>query len=128
MVMVIMVTAYSICQEFIKPKTKKPSVSGQQNAELDGELIVQGTQLSGALIDLSKAIFLVTQAAITRVNDYACGEKGCLTKVERAAVYEKKMRIKEQIERYVIRIEEMVASMNVLIASLDEQNELDVSN
>ncbi len=119
--------AYSICQEFIKPKGKKPSVSEQQNTELDGELIVQGTRLSGALIDLSKTIFLVTQAAITRVNDYACGEKSCLSKAERATVYEKKMKIKEKIEQCVIQIEKMIGAFNGLICSLDEQIEGNVS-
>ncbi len=107
--------AYSVCQEFIKPKTEvksKKSVSEQQCVELDGDLIVYGTQLSGALIDLSKAVFTITQAAVTRVNDYACGEKGGLSKAERTALYAKKMKIKEKVEGYIDRIQTMVDEIN----------------
>ena len=79
-----------------------------------------GTQLSGALIDFSKAVFTITQAAVTRVNDYACGEKGGLSKAERTALYAKKMKIKEKVEAYVDRIQAMTASLTELTNSLSE--------
>jgi hypothetical protein len=115
--------AYSVCQEFIKPKTEvksKKSVSEQQCVELDGDLIVCGTQLSGVLIDFSKAVFLMTQAAVTRVNDYACGEKEGLSKAERAALYAKKTKIRNTIESYIEKIEAMTASLAELTNTLSE--------
>jgi hypothetical protein len=113
-------SAYAVNQELIKPKTKKNYVSEQQYIELDGDLVVCGTQASGALIELSKAIFLVTQAAVTRVNDYACGEKECLNKVERTERYTKKVKIKKKIDECIQEIECMVQSLNALIATVDE--------
>lgn len=115
--------ACSVCQEFIKPKTEiksKKSVSEQQCIELDGDLIVCGTQLSGALIDFSKAVFTITQAAVTRVNDYACGEKRGASKAERTALYAKKMKIKEKVEAYIDRMLAMTASLTELTNSLSQ--------
>jgi hypothetical protein len=114
------VSAYAVSQELIKPKTKKTYVSEQQCIELDGDLVVCGTQASGVLIELSKAIFLVTQSAVTRVNDYACGEKECLNKMERTELYIKKTKIKEKIAACIQDIERMVQSLNVLIAAAEE--------
>jgi hypothetical protein len=114
---------YCASEEFIKPKSapkSKKSVSEQQCIELDGDLIVGGTQLSGALIDLSKAVFTITQAAVTRVNDYACGEKGGLGKGERAALYAKKIKIKEKVEACIDRIQAMTASLTELTNSLSQ--------
>ena len=113
-------SAYAVSQELIKPKTKKTYVSEQQCIELDGDLVVCGTQASGILIELSRAIFLVTNAAVTRVNDYACGEKECLNKVERTDRYAKKAKIKEKIEDCIQQIERMLQSLNALIAAVDE--------
>lgn len=113
-------SAYAVSQELIKPKTKKTYVSEQQSIELDGDLVLCGTQASGILIELSKAIFLVTKAAITRVNDYACGEKECLNKVERTQRYTKKAKIKKKIEDCIQEIERMLQSLNALITAVDE--------
>ncbi len=112
--------AYSVCQEFIKPKTEiksKKSVSEQQCIELDGDLIMCGTQLSGVLIDFSKAVFTITQAAVTRVNNYACGEKGGVSKAERTALYAKKLKVKEKIEKSIKKIELMLQKLNELTAA-----------
>lgn len=115
------ITVYSLMtQEFIKPKTKKIYVSEQQDIELDGDIVMCGTELSGLLIELSKAVFLVTKAAVGRVNNYACGEKNCLTKMERTEQYAKKIKIKEKIEECMRQIENMVKTFNALIVSLDE--------
>ena len=113
-------SAYSVCQELIKPKTKKVYVSEQQDIELDGDIVVNGTAASGALIELSKMVFLAINASLTRVNDYACGQKGCLGKIERTDRYEKKIKIKEKIERLIEQTKEMSKELNLLIASLDE--------
>lgn len=114
-------SACSIDQELIKPKAKKKSyVSEQQDIELDGDIVVCGTRASGVLIELAKAIFLVTQAAVGRFNEYACGQKECLNKVERTELYIKKAKIKEKIEDCIERIERMTQSLNTLIMSLDE--------
>lgn len=114
------VSAYAVSQELIKPKTKKNYVSEQQCIELEGDIVLCGTQASGVLIELSKAIFLVTNAAVTRVNGYACGEKECLNKVERTERYTKKAKVKKKIEECIQEIERMVQSLNVLIAAVDE--------
>ena len=120
-IMIGVISAYSMQQELIIPKAKKKSyVSEQQDLELDGDIVVCGTQASGVLIELSKAIFLVTQAAVTRVNDYTCGEKDCLGKVERTERYAKKVKIKENIEKCIEQLEQMLKTLNTLIASLQE--------
>src|SRR5213076_2588425 len=106
LVIIGVISAYCVGQELIKPKTKKSYVSEQQNIELDGDLVVCGTRASGVLIEFAKAIFLVTQMAVTRVNDYACGEKECLNKIERTEKYEKKAKIKEKIEECIEQIQE----------------------
>ncbi|HLC06950.1 MAG TPA: hypothetical protein VJJ26_02060 [Candidatus Babeliales bacterium] len=111
-------TACSVGQEFIKPKTKRVYVSKQQDAELDGDLVARGTDMSGVLLDLSKTVFLIIQSAITRVNEYACGEKNCLGKVERTDCYEKKMKIKEEIERSIDEILKILQRINDLVAAL----------
>lgn len=120
MIVLGIASAYAISQELIKPKTKKNYVSEQQYIELDGDLVVCGTQASGVLIELSKAIFLVTNTAVTRVNDYACGEKECLNKMERTERYTKKTKVKKKIEECIQEIECMVQSLNALIAAVDE--------
>lgn len=115
------ISAYCVAQELIiKPKTKKSYVSQQQDIELDGELVVCGTRASGVLIEFSKAIFLITQMAVNSVNDYACGEKGCLGKVERTEKYAKKAQIKEKIEKCIEQIQDMLTTLNALIKALGE--------
>jgi hypothetical protein len=120
LIIIGIISAYCVGQDLIKSKTKKSYVSEQQCVELDGDLVVCGTRASGVLIEFSKAIFLVTQMAVTRVNDYACGEKECLNKIERTEKYEKKVKIKEKIDYCIQQIEHMLMSLNALIASLDE--------
>jgi hypothetical protein len=112
--------AYSACQEFIKPKKKKQTVSVQQDVELDGDLIKVCTQASGVLIDLAKAVFSVTNAAVNRVDDYACGDNESCSKTERAERYTKKMKIKEKMDDCIEQLERMLQSLNALITSLDE--------
>jgi hypothetical protein len=121
LIAISIISACSLDQELIKPKAKKRSyVSEQQDIELDGDMVVCGTRASGVLIELSRAIFLVTQAAVTRVNDYACGERECLNKVQRTDRYEKKAKIKKKIEHCIEQLERMVESLTALIVSLDE--------
>ncbi len=115
------ISAYCVGQELIiKQKTKKSYVSQQQDIELDGDLVVCGTRASGVLIELSRAIFLVTQMAVSSVNDYACGEKDCMGKVERTERYTKKVKIKEKIEKFIEQIDQMLKSLNALVDALDE--------
>ena len=120
LVILAIISAYCVGQDLIKPKTKKSYVSEQQSIELDGDLVVCGTRASGVLIEFSKTIFLVTQMAVTRVNEYACGEKECLNKIERTEKYEKKVQIKEKIEHCIQQIEQMLVGLNSLIAALNE--------
>jgi hypothetical protein len=121
MLIIGILSAYCVAQELIiKPKTKKSYVSQQQDIELDGELVVCGTRASGVLIELSKAMFLVTQMAVNSVNEYACGEKDCLGKVERTEKYAKKAKIKEKIEKCIEQIQDMLKSLNALIEALGE--------
>lgn len=112
-------SAYSVSQEFIKQKSKKVYVSKQQDAELDGDLVIQSANMSGVLINLSKTIWLITQSAITRVNGYACGEKDCVDKVGRTDRYEKKMKIKEALDRFIVEIEKIQQAFDNLIATLE---------
>lgn len=113
--------AYSACQEFITPKKKKKNiVSEQQTIELDGVLIKNCTHMSGFLIELLRTVFLITNPAVNRVDDYACGEKDCADKAERTKRYEKKIKIKEKIDDCVDQIERMVKELNELVAALDE--------
>lgn len=117
---IAIISVYSWSQEFIKPKTKKIYVSEQQDIELDGEIVVCGTKAWGILIELSKVIFSVLNAAVTRVNCYACGEKEGLGKVERTERYAKKSKIKEKIENCIEQLEKILQDINVLIATLNE--------
>jgi hypothetical protein len=114
------ISCIAVCQELIKPKAKKVYVSEQQDIELDGDIVVSGTAASGALIELSKMVFLAINASLTRVNEYACGQKGCLGKVERTDRYEKKVKIKAKIEEAIAQIEGMSKQISLLIAALDE--------
>jgi len=108
-------SACSVEQElFIKPKAKKVYVSAQQDAELDGDLVVLGTDMAGVLWDLGKTVFLITQNAISRVNNYACGEKNGLGKVERTELYAKKMKIKESLDRFIEQVQEMQQALEDL--------------
>jgi len=119
-IIISMCAVYCVSQEFIKPKKeKKPTISVQQDAELDGDLILVGTQASGILIELSKTVFLVTKAAIVRVNDYACGEKDGCDKIERSERYAKKVKIKEKIMECINQLEQMLMTLSGLIAALD---------
>lgn len=118
---IAIVSVYSLMtQEFIKPKAKKTYVSEQQDLELDGDIVMCGTELSGLLIEFSKSIFLVTKAAMVRVNNYACGQKSCVTKFERTDEYAKKTKIKAKIEDCKAQMENMLKALNSLIASIDE--------
>ena len=119
LIIIAIVSVYCVGQELVKPKTKKSYVSEQQEIELDGDMVVCGTQAAGILIDFSRAVFLVTQKAVTRVNEYACGEKDCLNKVERTQRYEKKVKIKEKIEKCIEQLQEMLRVLNELIDSLE---------
>ena len=113
-------SASTVEQElFIKPKVKKVYVSAQQDAELDGDLVVCGTDMSGALWDLGKSVFLITQNAISRVNNYACGEKNGLGKVERTGLYAKKMKIKESLDRFIEQVAKMQKSLEDLNLALE---------
>jgi len=104
---------------FIKPKAKKMYVSAQQDAELDGDLIVCGTDMAGVLWDLGKTVFLTTQNAINRVNAYACGEKNGLGKVERTERYAKKMKIKESLDRFIEQVAKMQKALEDLNLALE---------
>lgn len=113
--------AYSACQEFIIPKKKKKQVVSEQQAiELDGALIKNSTEMSGLLIELLRAVFSITNPAVMRVDDYACGEKGCADKAERAQLYEKKMKIKEKIDACIEQVKQMLQELTVLIVTLNE--------
>ena len=113
--------AYSACQEFITPKKKKKAtISEQQTIELDGALIKNSTQMSGLLIELLRVVFSITNPAVTRVDDYACGEKDCMDKAERTTRYEKKIKIKEKIDNCIEQIQRMLQELTELIAALGE--------
>lgn len=117
----ILMAGYSIGQEqLLKSKTKKVYVSEQQDMELDGDIILCSTQMSGVLIELSRSLFVVTKAAVARVNDYACGQKGYMNKIERTDCYAKKEKIKQKIETCIIQLEKMLTSFNELVALLSE--------
>jgi hypothetical protein len=113
----VILSAGLLSQEIIKPKTKKIYVSEQQDIELDGEMIVAATEMSGVLISLSHTVFLIIKAAITRVNNYACGQKECLNKVERTDRHAQKVKIKEKIDACIRQIDQMIISLNSLIES-----------
>lgn len=114
------ISMYGLNQEFIKPKTKKVYVSQQQDIELDGEMVVCCTKAFGFLIELSKAVYSVLEPAVRSVNNYASGEKDCLGKVERTQKYEKKLKIKEKIQKCIEQLEKIVHEISILITALDE--------
>jgi len=113
-IIVVALAATSTDQEFIKPKTKKKYPSEQQSAELDGDLVVEGTALSAALVNLSQKVIKIVQEAIGRVNGYANGEKSSDGKCKRLDLYEKKLKIKQEIESAtaeIVRLQEHIAQL-----------------
>jgi len=112
-------SACSMEQECILlPKNKKKYVSGQQCIELEGDIIVSGTNATGVLADLSKTIFLVIKSSLDTVNDHVDGEKSCLNKVERTERYAKKMKILNELERCNDEIQKMQQRLNGFMVSL----------
>jgi hypothetical protein len=112
-------SACSVGQEFIKQKTKKVYVSEQQCIELDGEIVVCGTDAQGALAELLKTIFSVVKNALNRVGNHVNGEKSGLNKIERTDCYTKKVKIKEELERCITEIQKMQQRIDELIAILE---------
>lgn len=108
-------SACSIEQELITlPKNKKKYVSEQQCIELEGDIIVTGTDATGALADLSKTLFLVIKSSLEKVNDHVDGEKSCLDKVQRTELYTKKMKILHELERCNDEIQKMQRHLETL--------------
>ena len=111
--------AYSIEQELITlPKNKKKYVSEQQCIELEGDIVVVGTNVAGALADLSKTVFLVIKSALNRVNDHVEGEKNSLGKVERTECYAKKMKIMHELEHLIEEAQKIKQRLDGFMASL----------
>ncbi|HSC24814.1 MAG TPA: hypothetical protein VLB80_01185 [Candidatus Babeliales bacterium] len=88
---------YTIEQDFIKPKIKK-YFSEQQCIELNADIIVVSTDITGLLADISKAIFLITRNSLKKVNAYVDGEKNILDKTERTELYEKNKKLLHQLK------------------------------
>lgn len=113
--------ACSVDQEFIiVPKTKKKYVSEQQDVELDGDIIISGTNFTGPLADLSKTVFLVIKDSLNRVNARIDGQKSGLDKVERTERYAIKMKIMNELDRAVGEIEKIQQRLDGFMASLGQ--------
>lgn len=113
--------AASLGQEFIKQKTKY--ISQQQDIELDADIVIKGTDIQESLLDLSKTIVLLVKDCLQRVNNYANGEKGSLTKIERTTVYTKKMKVKKELDRIIQDIKTILKRLESLIAAIATQEE-----
>ena len=112
-------SAYCACQEFIKPKTKKVYVSEQQYVELDGEIIISATDAQGVLADILKTMVLISKKCLDKVSDHVNGEKSGLTKIERTERYEKKIKIKKEIEDCMIQMQQTYQNLSRLISALE---------
>ena len=86
---------------------------------MEGDIIVAGTNVTGALADLSKTVFLVIKSSLDRVNDHVDGEKSCLSKVERTECYAKKMKIMHELERLADEIQKRKQRLDGFIALLE---------
>lgn len=113
--------AVSLGQEFIKQKTKY--ISQQQDIELDADIVIKGTDIQEILLDLSKTIVLLVKECLQRVNNYANGEKNNVTKIERTALYTKKMNVKKELDRIIQDIKTILKRLESLIAAITAQEE-----
>jgi hypothetical protein len=116
--LLFMVAMYSICcveQEFIKPKIKKVYVTEQQDIELDGEIAMRVSDVQGVVADILKAIFLIGKNCLDRVYDRVNGEKDGLHKRERTERYEKKVKIKEELEKSIVELQKLLQRLNDLM-------------
>jgi len=120
--LVVIIGVCSACsvQEFIKPKTKKTYVSEQQCIELDGEIILSGTNVQGVLAELLKTVFTIVKGALETVGNHVNGEKSGLGKVERTERYAKKMKIKEELERTIAEMQKIQRRLGELMVALQE--------
>ena len=115
-------TACSLEQELITvPKNKKKYVSEQQCIELEGDIVVAGTDVMGALADLSKTVFLVVKSALDKVNDHVAGVKSCSNKIERTDLYAKKVKLLHELERLTHEAEKIKHRLDGFIAALNKQ-------
>lgn len=119
MSMIGIASAYCACQEFIKPKTKKVYVSEQQCVELDGEIIISVTDAQNALADILKTIALIGKKSLDKVTNHVNGEKSGLTKIERTERYEKKIKIKKEIEDCMFQLQQTCQNLSHLMSALD---------
>jgi len=121
-VMMGLCNACSVEQEFvIAPKAKKKYISEQQDLELDGDIIISGTNFTGALADLSKIVFLVMKGSLSRVNARVDGQKSGLSKLERTERYAIKMKIMQELDRFIAEIERIEQRLDGFMVSLDQK-------
>ena len=134
-VMMGLCNACSVEQEFIiVPKAKKKYISEQQDLELDGDIIISGTNFTGtlanftgAVADLSKTVFLITKSSLNRVNARIDGQKSGLSKLERTERYAIKMKIMHELDRFheldrlIAEIEKIEQRLDGFMVSLDQQ-------
>jgi hypothetical protein len=118
----LIIIGTSICsveQEcIIKPKTKKTYVSEQQCAEVDGGIVVSGNNVQGAAAKLQSKVSTTVKGALDRVGNHINGEKSGLNKVERTECYEKKMKIKQELDRITEDIKKMTTRLESLAEAL----------
>jgi hypothetical protein len=123
MIIIGVCSACSLDEEFtVAPKTKKKYISEQQDLEMDGDIIIFGTNVSGVLADASKAVFLVIKGALDRVNARVDGEKSGLSKIERTELYAIKMKIMRELERSVAEIQKIQQRLDGFMVLLVEKN------
>jgi hypothetical protein len=122
MVIIGVCSACSLEQEFtIAPKAKKKYISEQQDLEMDGDIIISGTNATGALADASKAVFLVIKSSLDRVNAHVDGEKSGWSKVERTERYAIKKKIMHELERSVAEIQRIQQRLDGFMVELDQK-------
>lgn len=112
-------SACSLEQEFtVVPKSKKKYVSEQQDLEMDGDIIISGTNATGMLADASKSVFLAVKGSLDRVNAHVNGEKNGFNKIKRTECYEVKVKIMDELERCSAEIQRIQHRLDTLMASL----------
>ena len=113
--------SFSFAQEFVKPKEKRIYPSCQQCIELEGELVTITNKILHKLCVAQKEVIAVQESCLDMINGYIEGDKECplqkSSKHERADLYEKKMKKKKALEKFLHTLSDRV---NVALLSMNE--------
>lgn len=111
----------SFAQEFVKPKEKKIYPSCQQCIELEGDLVTITNKILHKLCIAQKEVITLQENCLDMINGYLEGDKECplqkSSKNERADLYEKKMKKKKELEKFLQILSDRI---DISLLSLNE--------